>query len=157
MGGYLIYAFLGFVTKLQKCTSFGNSWSTSKDCKNLDAIVPNQIVDTVAYQMEEKIQVWLWCCIVWTVLKTTTTWHFVFTIICTVMWGNIEQQGDIEQSYLFHGNSLIIVCNSHVASCLFVRLVTKKVSAPHPQNSPNVPTIFNLFYLNNNFQKKKNW
>ena len=42
----------------------------------------------------------------------------------------IEQRGDIEQSYLFHGNSLISVYNSHVAICLCFRLVTEGFCSP---------------------------
>ena len=54
-----MHAWLDFVTKLQKYFSFANSWSTnSNKCKNLDAIVPDQLLATnaytVAYQMEEK-------------------------------------------------------------------------------------------------------
>ena len=48
---------LDFVTKLQKYTFFAYSWSTSKECKVLDAVVPDQLLaantDAVAYQMEE--------------------------------------------------------------------------------------------------------
>ena len=35
LGEYLIDAWLDFVTKLQKYTSFAYSWSTSEECKNI--------------------------------------------------------------------------------------------------------------------------
>ena len=42
---------------LEWILSFAYSWSTSEDCKNLDAVVPDQLLaakaDAVAYQMEE--------------------------------------------------------------------------------------------------------
>ena len=43
----------------------------------------------------------------------------------TVKWGDI-----IEQSYLFHGNLLSSVYNSHIASCLCFRLVTESFCSP---------------------------
>ena len=46
--------------------------------------------------------------------------------------GDIEQWDDIEQSYLFHGNSLIIVYNNSVASCFCFRLVTEGFCSPPP-------------------------
>ena len=50
-------AWLDFVTKLQKYTSFALSWSTSEECRNLDIVVPNQMlaenVDAVDYKIEE--------------------------------------------------------------------------------------------------------
>ena len=50
-------AWLDFVTKLQKYTSFALSWSTSEACRNLDIVVPNQMlvenVDAVDYKIEE--------------------------------------------------------------------------------------------------------
>ena len=49
----------------------------------------------------------------------------------TIKWGNIEQ------SYHFHGNSLNSVYNSHVARCLWLRLITES------------------FCLNDSFQTKK--
>ena len=52
-----MHAWLDFVTKLQKYTFSAYSWSTTKDCKNLDTIEPDQLVaanaDNIAYQMEE--------------------------------------------------------------------------------------------------------
>ena len=57
MGEYLMHAWLDFVPKLQKYTSFGYSWSTSEECKILDAVVPGRLLaanaSAVAYQMEE--------------------------------------------------------------------------------------------------------
>ena len=57
MGEYLIHAWLDFFIKLQKYTSFVYSRSTSEECKNLDAVLPNQLLvvrtDAVVYQMEE--------------------------------------------------------------------------------------------------------
>ena len=51
-------------------------------------------------------------------------------LLHTVKWGYIEQQGNIEQSYFFHGNSLISFYNSHVASCLCFRSVTEGFCSP---------------------------
>ena len=52
-----MHAWLDFVTKPQKYTSLAYSWSTSEECKNVDAVVPDQFLavnaDAVAYQMEE--------------------------------------------------------------------------------------------------------
>ena len=54
-----MYAWLDFVTKLQKYTSFAYSWLNSIYSKNLDAIVPDQLLaaiadtDAVAYQIEK--------------------------------------------------------------------------------------------------------
>ena len=82
----------------------------------------------------------------------------------TVKWGDIEQRGDVEQSYLFHRNSLISVYNSPVARCLRFRSVTEGFCSPGggdgfgPQPPPpprkknkffflNVPTIFDVFFV----------
>ena len=76
----------------------------------------------------------------------------------TVKWGDIEQQGDIEQSYLFHGNSLISVYNNHFASCLCFRLVTEGFCSPplHLQQfSKCLHMTFDLLFCPNNFQTKK--
>ena len=51
----------------------------------------------------------------------------------TVKWVDIKQQGDIEQSYLFHRNSLISEYNSHAARCLCYRLATEGFCSPHPK------------------------
>ena len=52
----MVHAWLDFVTKLQKYTSFAYCWSTSEECKNLDAVVPYQLLpanaDAIAYHME---------------------------------------------------------------------------------------------------------
>ena len=68
------------LSQMHKCTSFAYNWSTSKNCENLDAVVPEQLLatkaDTVAYHKNTKIQVWLWFCIVWTISYTTTMWNF---------------------------------------------------------------------------------
>ena len=71
----------------------------------------------------------------------------------TVKWGDIEQRGDVEQSYLFHRNSLISVYNSPVARCLRFRSVTEGFcSQPPPRKKNkffflNVPTIFDVFFV----------
>ena len=57
----------------------------------------------------------------------------------TVKWGNIEQ------SYLFHGNSLIIVYNSHVVRGLCFRSVTEAFCSP-PLKFLNAPTTSNLLF-----------
>ena len=73
----------------------------------------------------------------------------------TVKWSDTEQRGNIEQSYLFHGNSLDSVYNSHVARCLWHRSLTKGF-CPQPQKFSECPTTFNLlFCLEDNFQTKK--
>ena len=66
--------------------------------------------------------------------------------------GNIKQCGNIEQSYLFHENSMNSVHNSHVASCLWFRSVTEGL-CPTPQISAQPSTFF--FCLSNNFQLNK--
>ena len=52
-----MHASLDFVTKLLRYTSFFNSWSTSEERKNLDAVLLEPFLaanaDAVAYQMEE--------------------------------------------------------------------------------------------------------
>ena len=52
-----MHAWLDFVTKLQKYTSFEYSWSTSEEFKNVYAVLPNQLLaandDAVTYRMEE--------------------------------------------------------------------------------------------------------
>ena len=52
-----MHAWLDFITKLQKYTSFAFSWSPNDEGKNLDAAVPDQVLATnpeaVAYQMEK--------------------------------------------------------------------------------------------------------
>ena len=53
------------------------------------------------------------------------TWYLDLFSTISIKWGYIEQQGDIEQSYFFHGNSLISFYNSHVRSCLYFRSVTE--------------------------------
>ena len=51
-----MHAWLDFITKLEKYTSFAYSWSTREEWKNLDAVVPDQLLAAnayaVAYQME---------------------------------------------------------------------------------------------------------
>ena len=49
---------------------------------------------------------------------------------CTAKWGNIEQWGDTEQSYPFHGNSLNSAYNSHITRCLCFRLLTEGFCSP---------------------------
>ena len=44
LGEYLMHAWLYFVTKLQIYTFFAYSWSTSEDSKNLDAVMPEQLL-----------------------------------------------------------------------------------------------------------------
>ena len=39
-----MHAWLQFVTKLQKYTSSAYNWSTSEECKNLDAAEPGQLM-----------------------------------------------------------------------------------------------------------------
>ena len=52
-----MHGWLDFVTKLQKYTSFAYSWTTSEECKNLNAVVPDQLLavntNAIAYRMEE--------------------------------------------------------------------------------------------------------
>ena len=75
-----MHAWLDFVTELQKYTSFTYSWSTSEKCKNLDAVMPDQLLaantDAVAYQMEEYKNPDLF--VIGTAFNTTTTWRFYY-------------------------------------------------------------------------------
>ena len=52
-----MHTWLDFITKLQKYTSFAFSWLPNEECKNLDAVVPDQVLaandEAVAYQMEK--------------------------------------------------------------------------------------------------------
>ena len=52
-----MHVWLDFVATLQEYTSFAYSWSTSEECKNLDAVVLDQLLETntnaIAYHMEE--------------------------------------------------------------------------------------------------------
>ena len=52
-----MHTWLDFVTKLHKYNSFAYMWLTTKECKNLDVVVPDQLlaanVDAIAYQMEQ--------------------------------------------------------------------------------------------------------
>ena len=74
----------------------------------------------------------------------------------TVKWGEIEQWGNIKQSYLFHGNSLNSVYNSHVARCFWFKLVTGRFQPPTHQISKYPPRPSTLFFcLNNSFQMEK--
>ena len=70
--------------------------------------------------------------------------------------GNIEQRGDIEQSYLFHGNSLNSVFNSYVTRCLCFRLLTEGFCSP---TSKFVKCSHNLWpsFLKQQFSNGKIW
>ena len=52
-----MHVWLDFVTKLKKYISFAYSLSTSRGCKKLDAVAPDQSLaanaEAVGYQMEE--------------------------------------------------------------------------------------------------------
>ena len=52
-----MHAWLDFLTKLQKLTSFAYNWSTSKEYKILDAVVPDKMLavnaNTRSYKIEE--------------------------------------------------------------------------------------------------------
>ena len=52
-----MHVWLDFVATLQEYTSFAYSWSTSEECKNLDTVVLDQLLETntiaIAYHMEE--------------------------------------------------------------------------------------------------------
>ena len=61
-------------------------------------------------------------------------------------FGDIEQRGDLEQSYLFHENSLNSVYNSHVAKC-FCLISTKFYKCPHDL----------LFLPKRHFSNEKIW
>ena len=75
-----------------------------------------------------------------------------------VKWGDIEQRGDIGQSYPFHGNSLISASNRHVTRCLRFRLYNESFCFPQPQNILNVPTTFDLVFLpKRQLWNEKNW
>ena len=85
----------------------------------------------------------------------------------TGKWGNTEQWGDIEQSYLFQVNSLISVYNSNVATCLCFRSITECFCSPltpppfpppvslHILNGPHNLRLTFLFCLSDNFQTKQ--
>ena len=74
----------------------------------------------------------------------------------TIKWGYIEQWGDIEQSYFFHGHSLISVYNSHVASCLCFRSATEGFCSPLQKFSKCPPRPLTFFFcLIDNSQMKK--
>ena len=49
---------------------------------------------------------------------------------CNIKWGDIEQWGDNEQSYPFHGNSLNSAYNIHITRCLCFRLITEGFCSP---------------------------
>ena len=69
---------------------------------------------------------------------------------------DIEKQGDIEQSYLFHGNPPNSVYNSHVARSLQLRSVTEGFCPWPPKFSKCLTTPSTFFFcLDNNFQMKK--
>ena len=82
----------------------------------------------------------------------------IFTLLTFLLsggWGDTEQWGDIEQSYLFHGNSLNGVYNSISQNvCDFSQSL--KVSAPHPPNFLNAPKTFDLLFLPKQVFKWKN-
>ena len=79
-----MHAWLDFLTKLQKLTSFAYSWSTSREYKILDAVTPDELLAAKAsassYQIEEhkhsSLVVILYC------LYTTTAWHFQYLMYC---------------------------------------------------------------------------
>ena len=59
---------------------------------------------------------------------------FQHIIQITAKWGDIEQRCDIEQSYPFHGNSLVNSSyNIHVTRCLCFRLHTEVFCSPTPK------------------------
>ena len=77
--------------------------------------------------------------------------HCAMLILGIIKWGHTEQ------SYLFHGNSLNSVYNSHVAGAFDLDR-SLKVQAPHPPNFLNVPTNFDFLFLpklNHSFQTEK--
>ena len=82
----------------------------------------------------------------------------IFTLLTFLLsggWGDTEQWGDIEQSYLFHGNSLNGVYNSMSQNvCDFSQSL--KVSVPHPPNFLNAPKTFDLLFLPKQVFKRKN-
>ena len=51
---------------------------------------------------------------------------------CTIKWGDIELRGDIEQSCLFHGNSLNSTYKTATSQDVCVSDCTLKVSVPSP-------------------------
>ena len=89
----------------------------------------------------------------WTLFKKSSR---VMLISSNIKWGYIEQRGDIEQSYFFHGNSLISFYNRHVASCLCFISVTEGFCSPLQKFSKCPHNLWlSFFCLNNNFQTKK--
>ena len=67
----------------------------------------------------------------------------------TVKWG------DIEQSYLFHGNLLFSEYNSHVARCLCHRSATEGFCSPDPKFLKCPHNLWLFFCLKSNFQTKE--
>ena len=80
----------------------------------------------------------------------------IVKVLSTVKWGDIEQRGDIEQSYLFHRNSLFSKYNSHVTRCLCSRSVTEGLCLPYPKFF-KCPHVLRLCFLASNaILKRKN-
>ena len=83
---------IGFFHKTAEThTSFAYSWSTSKECKISDAVVPDALFaaneDTLVIKWKNiKIQCWFWFCIVGAVFNTTTMWYFQY--LCVLLRKN---------------------------------------------------------------------
>ena len=82
MGEYLMHAWLDFATKLQKYTSFTHSWSTSKECKILDAVASHQLFPANADAVAYKIEVYKNSGLVVILQFSTQQLRGIFTIIC---------------------------------------------------------------------------
>ena len=88
-------------------------------------------------------------------LKLLKRWPYSLLFI---KWGYIEQRGDIEQSYLFHGNSLISVYNNHVAICLYFRSATEGLSSLLQKFSKCPHDLWPSSFLPYwQFSNEKNW
>ena len=85
-----MHPWLDFFRKLQKLTSFGYNWSTSKEYKILDAVMlcPTNCLQSMPKpqhrfhrRLYTKVQVWLWFYIVRTVFIATTMCHFLYVLL----------------------------------------------------------------------------
>ena len=83
LGEYLMHAWLDFLTKLQKFTSFAHSWSASKEYKILDDVVLDKLLaantNTGSHQIEEYKNSSL--VVILHSLNTTTMWHFHYLYV----------------------------------------------------------------------------
>ena len=75
---------------------------------------------------------------------------------CTAKWGNIEQWGDTEQSYPFHGNSLNSAYNSHITRCLCFRLLTEGFCSPTSKFLKYPHNLWPSFFAKTTIFKWKN-